>query len=58
MQIAGCAAAAMSFAGRAQAVDRFAQAVGDELASARPHTLPRSAADHFDAALVRVPNET
>jgi hypothetical protein len=31
MQIAGCAAAAMSFAGWAQAVDRFAQVVGDEL---------------------------
>jgi hypothetical protein len=31
MQIAGCAAAAMSFAGWAQAFDRFAQAAGDEL---------------------------
>ena len=31
MQIAGCAAVAMSFAGWAQAVDRFAQVVGDEL---------------------------
>lgn len=31
MQIAGCAAAAMSFAGWAQAVDRFVQVVGDEL---------------------------
>ncbi len=31
MQIAGCAAAAASFAGWAHAVDRFAQAVGDEL---------------------------
>jgi hypothetical protein len=31
MQIAGGAAAAMSFAGWAQAVDRFAQVVGDEL---------------------------
>jgi hypothetical protein len=31
MQIAGCSAAAMSFAAWAQAVDRFAQAVGDEL---------------------------
>jgi len=31
MQIAGCAAAAMSFAGWAQSLDRFAQSVGDEL---------------------------
>jgi hypothetical protein len=31
MQIAGCAAAAMSFARWAQAVDRFAQVVSDEL---------------------------
>ena len=31
MQIAGFAAVAMSFAGWAQAVDRLAQAVGDEL---------------------------
>ena len=31
MQIAGCAAAAMSFAEWAQAVDRFAQAAADEL---------------------------
>jgi hypothetical protein len=33
MQIAGFGAAAMSFAGWAQAVDRFAQVVGDELQS-------------------------
>ena len=31
MQIAGCAAAATSFAGWAHAVDRYAQVVGDEL---------------------------
>src|SRR5581483_8044614 len=31
MQIAGCAAAATSFAGWAQSLDRFAQSVGDEL---------------------------
>lgn len=31
MQIAGCAAAAMSLAGWAEAFDRFAQVVGDEL---------------------------
>jgi hypothetical protein len=31
MQVAGFTAAAMSFAGWAQAVDRLAQAVGDEL---------------------------
>jgi hypothetical protein len=74
MQIAGFAAAAMSFAGWAQAVDRLAQTVGDELlrrvegetdsaelvvrlsraTSSHLHevsTLPRTAADHFQARL-------
>jgi hypothetical protein len=81
MQIAGCAAAAMSFAGWAQAVDRLAQTVGDELLrrvdgetdsaelvvglsrATSSHlrelsTLPRTATDHFDARLARVPNDT
>jgi len=81
MQIAGCAAAAMSFAGWAQSLDRFAQAVGDELLrrvdgqtdsaelvaqvsrAANSHlrelsTLPRTATDHFDARLARVPDNT
>jgi hypothetical protein len=81
MQIAGLTAAAMSFAGWAHAVDRFAQSVGDELLrrvdgetdtaelvacvtrASSSHlrelsALPRTAADHFDARLARVPNDT
>jgi hypothetical protein len=81
MQIAGCAAAATSFAGWAQAADRLAQAVGDELLrrvdgesdsaellaqisrAASSHlrdlsALPRTATDHFDARLARVPIDT
>jgi hypothetical protein len=81
MQIAGCAAAATSLAGWAQAVDRFAQTVGDELLrrvdgetdsaelvarlsrATSSHlrelgALPRTATDHFDARLARVPTDT
>ena len=81
LQIAGCTAVAMSFAGWALAVDRFAQVFGDELLrriagetdsaelavglsrAASSHLrelsrLPRTAADHFDARVARVANET
>jgi hypothetical protein len=47
-QIAACSAAAEFLAGWAQAADRFAQTVGEQL-------LPRTATDHFDARLARVP---
>jgi len=66
LQIAGCTAVAMSFAGWALAVDRFAQVFGDELLrriagetdSGELSRLPRTAADHFDARVARVANET
>jgi hypothetical protein len=81
MQIAGLSAAALSFACWAQAVDKLAQAVGDELLrrvdgetdsaglvagvtrATSSHlrelsVLPRTATDHFDARLARVPTHT
>jgi hypothetical protein len=81
MQVAAGTAVAMSFAHWAQAVDRFAQVVGDEVLrrvdgetdsaelvacltrATSSHlrelsALPRTATDHFDARLARVPNDT
>jgi len=78
MQIAACSAAARSLAGWAQAADRLAQTVGEELLrrvdgesdsaelvagitrATSAHlrelsVLPRTATDHFDARLARVP---
>jgi hypothetical protein len=55
IQIAACTAAARALTGWAHATDRFAQTAGGELASARLATLPRAAADHFDARLARAP---
>ena len=81
IEIAACTAMAALVAGWAQAADRFAQTVGDELfrrvdgesdspelaarltEAASSHlrelaTLPRTATDHFDARLARVPSDT
>jgi hypothetical protein len=78
IQIAASTAAAKAVAGWAEAADRFAQTVGDEVlrrvdgksdspelirrltAATSAHlrdlsTLPRTATDHFDAQLARVP---
>jgi hypothetical protein len=78
IHVAAYTAAAKTLPAWAQAADRFAQTVGDELlrrvdgesdspeliarltAAANSHlrelaTLPRTAADHFDARLARAP---
>ncbi len=78
IEIAAFTAAAKTLAGWAQAADRFAQTIGDEVlrridggsdspelaarltAATSSHlhelaTLPRAAADHFDARLARAP---
>lgn len=80
IQIAACTAAAKTLTGWAQAVDRLAQSVGDELlrrvdgesdspelfvrltTATSSHlgelaTLPRTATDHFDARLARMPGD-
>lgn len=80
IQIAACTAAATTLTGWAQAVDRLAQSVGDELlrrvdgesdspelfvrvtTATSSHlrelaTLPRTATDHFDARLARMPSD-
>jgi hypothetical protein len=81
VQIAACTTTASTVLAWAEAADRFAQAVGDQLAqrldgetdsaklvasltgAAGAHlreltTLPRTAADHFDARLARASVDT